>query len=64
MKAGWALAIVQTMDLIQEKMGEFEWPFLVLQGDADVLIMPEGAILLEKKAKSKDKTIKVGKKGH
>ena len=59
MKAGWASQMLNTMSKITDQMHMIEWPFIVLQGDADELTMCEGAIRLEEKAKSKDKTIKV-----
>lgn len=59
MKAGWASQMLNTMSKITDQMHTFEWPFIVLQGDADELTMCEGAIRLEEKAKSNDKTIKI-----
>jgi alpha-beta hydrolase superfamily lysophospholipase len=59
MKAGWSMAMVYTMDTIQANMKNIDWPFIVLHGDADAIVMVDGSIQLEKLAKSKDKTIKV-----
>lgn len=59
LKAQWAMAIHYAMEHIKENLPKIDWPFLVLHGDADQLTMVEGSIMLEKKASSKDKTIKV-----
>jgi len=53
------MAIHYAMEHIKENLPKIDWPFLVLHGDADQLTMVEGSIMLEKKASSKDKTIKV-----
>ena len=53
------MAIHDAMEHIKENLAKIEWPFLVLHGDADQLTMVEGSIMLEQKASSKDKTIKV-----
>ena len=60
LKAQWAMAIHNAMEKIKEDIPKFEWPFMVLHGDADQLAMVEGSKMLEQKAASKDKTIKVG----
>ena len=59
LKAKWAMAIHDAMEKIKENIPKFEWPFIVLHGDADQIAMVEGSVLLEQKAASKDKTIKV-----
>ena len=53
------MAIYDAMEHVKENLSKIEWPFLVLHGDADQLTMVEGSKMLEKKASSKDKTIKV-----
>lgn len=59
LKAKWAMAIHDAMEFIKENLTKIEWPFLVLHGDADQLTMVEGSVMLEEKAASKDKTIKI-----
>lgn len=59
LKAKWAMAIHDAMEHIKENLPKIEWPFLVLHGDADQLTMVEGSKMLEQKASSKDKTIKI-----
>ena len=59
LKAKWAMAIHDAMENIKENLPKIEWPFLVLHGDADQLTMVEGSKMMEQKASSKDKTIKV-----
>lgn len=59
LKAKWAMAIHDAMEKIKENIPKFEWPFIVLHGDADQIAMVEGSVLLEQKAASKDKTIKI-----
>lgn len=59
LKAQWAMAIHDAMEHIKENLPKIEWPFIVLHGDADQLTMVEGSMMLEEKASSKDKTIKV-----
>ena len=53
------MAIHDSMEHIKENLTEIDWPFIVLHGDADQLAMVEGSVMLEQKASSKDKTIKV-----
>ena len=53
------MAIHDAMEHIKENLAKIHWPFLVLHGDADQLTMVEGSMMLEQKASSKDKTIKV-----
>jgi len=48
-----------TSKKIYPRLMMIEWPFLVLHGDADQRTMVEGSKMLEQKASSKDKTIKV-----
>ena len=52
------MAMHDAMETVKENIPKFEWPFIVLHGDADRLAMVEGSKLLEKAA-SEDKTIKV-----
>ena len=59
LKARWAMAIHDAMEHIKENLTKIEWPFLVLHGDADQLTMVDGSVMLEEKAASQDKTIKV-----
>ncbi|XP_022791483.1 monoglyceride lipase-like isoform X2 [Stylophora pistillata] len=59
LKAKWAMAIHDAMEVIKGNLTKIEWPFLVLHGDADQLTMVEGSVMLEEKAASKDKTIKI-----
>ena len=59
LKARWAMAIHDAMEHIKENLAKIEWPFLVLHGDADQLTMVDGSVMLEEKAASQDKTIKV-----
>lgn len=59
LKAQWAMAIHDAMEHIKENLPKIEWPFIVLHGDADQLTMVEGSKMLEQKASSKDKTMKV-----
>ena len=49
------------MDEIGERMSEIQCPLLNLHGDADKLTTLEGSQLLQDKAGSKDKTLKVHK---
>lgn len=49
------------MDEIQKRMSEVQCPLLNLHGDADKLCTLDGSQLLQDKASSKDKTLKVGK---
>lgn len=58
-KTRMGMSLTYAMDTINAKMDEVEWPFLIMHGDADALVMVEGSILFEKKSKSNDKTIKV-----
>lgn len=58
LKAQWAMAIHDAMQNVRKNIPKFEWPFLVLHGDADQLAMVDGSKMLEKAA-SKDKTIKI-----
>ena len=53
------MAIHDAMEHIKENLTKIEWPFLVLHGDADQLTMVDGSVMLEEKAASQDKTIKV-----
>ncbi|KAL9960136.1 hypothetical protein ACROYT_G033546 [Oculina patagonica] len=59
LKAQWAMAIHDAMEHIKENIPKIEWPFIVLHGDADQITMVEGSMMLEQKASSKDKTIKI-----
>lgn len=59
LKARWAMAIHDAMEHIKENLTKIEWPFLVLHGDADQLTMVDGSVMLEEKAASQDKTIKI-----
>jgi len=47
-----------TTDKIQKDTPEFDWPFLIMTGDADVLCMPEGTDNFYRDAGSVDKTCK------
>lgn len=58
LKVRWAMAMHDAMETVKENIPKFEWPFIVLHGDADRLAMVEGSKLLEKAA-SEDKTIKI-----
>ena len=61
LKAKWAMSMHDAMEKVKHNLPRIEWPFLVCHGDADQLTMVEGSTMLEQKAASKDKTIKVGK---
>jgi len=47
------------MNDIMNHMTEVSWPLLTICGTDDKLIEPEGCTLLQEKASSKDKTLKV-----
>ena len=55
------MCLFDTMDEIGERMAELQCPLLNLHGDADKLTTLEGSQLLQDKAGSKDKTLKVHK---
>ena len=55
------MCLFDTMDEIGERMSELQCPLLNLHGDADKLTTLEGSQLLQDKAGSKDKTLKVHK---
>ncbi|EDO29435.1 predicted protein [Nematostella vectensis] len=57
-KVGIGLAIAHAVDEVQASMESIKWPFLVLHGTADTLCLMEGSKQLERRAGSKDKTIK------
>lgn len=59
LKAKWAMSMHDAMEKVKHNLQRIEWPFLVCHGDADQLAMVEGSTMLEQKAVSKDKTIKV-----
>ncbi|KAK2175997.1 hypothetical protein NP493_693g00014 [Ridgeia piscesae] len=59
LKARWGVCFFDTMDEIGERMSEIQCPLLNLHGDADKLTTLEGSQLLQDKAGSKDKTLKV-----
>ena len=59
LKAKWAMSMYDAMEKVKHNLPRIEWPFLVCHGDADQLAMVEGSTMLEQKAASKDKTIKV-----
>ena len=59
LKAKWAMSMHDAMEKVKHNLPRIEWPFLVCHGDADQLAMVEGSTMLEQKAASKDKTIKV-----
>ena len=59
LKAKWAMSMYDAMEKVKHNLPRIEWPFLVCHGDADQLTMVEGSMMLEQKAASKDKTIKV-----
>lgn len=59
LKAKWAMSMYDAMEKVKHNLPRIEWPFLVCHGDADQLAMVEGSTMLEQKAASKDKTIKI-----
>jgi len=51
--------IITTDEEIQKAMPSFDYPFLVLHGDQDQLILLEGSQMLFDKSPSSDKTLNV-----
>lgn len=53
------LGIVRTGEKILAEAGNFDIPFLVMQGTADKLVSPEGSKLFNERGHSADKTLKL-----
>lgn len=47
------------MEEIQQRMAEVTWPYLLMQGTADRLVLPAGSELFHSKTPSGDKTLNV-----
>lgn len=56
-RMGYALA--QAARRLRESADEIETPLLILQGTEDHLVHPDGALLLNQKARSRDKTLRL-----
>nr|XP_002740295.1 PREDICTED: monoglyceride lipase-like [Saccoglossus kowalevskii] len=59
MKARWSVQTLEALKQLQENMSEIKVPFLVMQGDKDVLVESVGATLLMERAQSKDKQAQI-----
>ena len=51
--------MLDTMSQCQQRLTEIQWPFLLIHGDVDKLTEISGSKLMQEKAASKDKTLKV-----
>jgi len=56
--ARYADSALKTFDIILNNMSNIEWPVLLLQGTADLLIQPSGTQLFYDTIQSKDKSLK------
>jgi alpha-beta hydrolase superfamily lysophospholipase len=58
-KAGLAVALLDGIELQKSRFGEFDYPFLIMHGEADKITNPKGSKSLYAQAKSTDKTLKI-----
>jgi len=59
LRARWGHEMLKAMDSIMANLGQIEWPFLILQGEADRIVSSKGATTFCAGAASVDKTIKL-----
>ncbi|KAK3594791.1 hypothetical protein CHS0354_037799 [Potamilus streckersoni] len=59
LKARWGLAFLSALEKIKMEQENVDWPILNLHGEKDALCDPEGSKMLQEKAKSKDKQLKL-----
>ena len=61
-KARWSVvSLLRTAEEIEQRLGEITWPYLLMHGSEDRLILDKGSEKLHAESKSEDKTLKVDK---
>jgi acylglycerol lipase len=59
-KARWSVvSLLRTADEIKGRLGEIMWPYLLMHGSEDKLILDKGSKKFHEESKSEDKTLKV-----
>ncbi|MDP5140608.1 MAG: lysophospholipase, partial [Spirosomaceae bacterium] len=56
---GLAVALLDGIELQKKRFAEFDYPFLIMHGEADKITNPEGSKSLYEQSKSSDKTLKI-----
>jgi alpha-beta hydrolase superfamily lysophospholipase len=59
MKAGMGYQLMRAIDAAQASMAQLTLPLLVMQGECDRMVSPNGAKRLYEQARSSDKTLKL-----
>lgn len=58
-KAGLSVALLDGIELQKKRFTEFDYPFLIMHGEADKITNSEGSKSLYEQSKSSDKTLKI-----
>ena len=58
MKARWSLCALNALQEIEERLRDIMWPYLLMHGSDDQLVLKEGSEMLHEKSQSEDKTLK------
>ncbi|XP_062522709.1 monoglyceride lipase-like [Corticium candelabrum] len=59
MKARWSLCALNALQEIEERLRDITWPYLLMHGSDDQLVLKEGSEMLHEKSQSEDKTLKI-----
>ncbi|XP_005992596.1 monoglyceride lipase isoform X2 [Latimeria chalumnae] len=59
LKVSFGIQLMNAVTMIEKALPNITWPFLLLHGDADKLCDIKGSYLMQEKAQSQDKTLKV-----